>query len=141
MIKRLFLTIPFQTSQVCSLKFTQNQPNRGQSSQSPPRSILSIPLDNHLSLWYLEGGGEGMSKNKNGTKNGTKARNLSTKKVLVVCQKCQKEFVAETTTKPPKYCENCRKNTTWKVIGYEDTKYGKVRVEERNGKVRKILVE
>ncbi|BAK53614.1 hypothetical protein YSP_096 [Thermus phage phiYS40] len=50
MIKRLFLTIPFQTSQLCSLKFTQNQPNRGQSSQSP--------LDNHLSLWYLGGGGE-----------------------------------------------------------------------------------
>lgn len=133
MIKRLFLTIPFQTSQVCILQV--------HAKPAKPRSILSIPLDNHLSLWYLEGGGEGMSKNKNGTKNGTKARNLSTKKVLVVCQKCQKEFVAETTTKPPKYCENCRKNTTWKVIGYEDTKYGKVRVEERNGKVRKILVE
>ena len=78
-----------------------------------------------------------MSKDKKGTK----ARNVSTKKVLIVCEKCKKEFVAETATKPPKYCEDCRKNTTWKVIGYEDTKYGKVRVEERNGKVRKILVE
>lgn len=78
-----------------------------------------------------------MSKDKKGTK----VRNISTKKVLIVCQKCQREFVAETATKPPKYCEDCRKNTTWKVIGYEDTKYGKVRVEERNGKVRKILVE
>lgn len=129
MIKRLFLTIPFQTSQLCSLKFTQKP--------AKPRSILSISLDNHLSLWYLGGGGESMSKNKKGTK----ARNVSTKKVLIVCQKCQKEFVAETTTKPPKYCEDCRKNTTWKVIGYEDTKYGKVRIEERNGKIRKILVE
>ena len=129
MIKRLFLTIPLQTSQLCSLKFTQNQLNQSKSSQPP--------LDNHLSLWYLGGGGEGMGKGKEGTK----ARNVSTKKVLIVCQKCQKEFVAETATKPPKYCEDCRKNTTWKVIGYEDTKYGKVRIEERNGKVRKILVE
>jgi len=89
-------------------------------------------------LWYLGGGGEDMSRI---SKNGTKTRRISTKKVLIVCQKCQKEFVAETATKPPKYCEDCRKNTTWKVIGYEDTKYGKVRVEERNGKIRKILIE
>ena len=70
-----------------------------------------------------------------------KPRNFSKKKVLVVCEKCQREFVAETATKPPKYCEDCRKNISWKIVGYEDTKYGKVRIEEKNGKIRKILVD
>jgi len=65
----------------------------------------------------------------------------SAKKIILTCAKCGKEFIAEAKTRPPKHCEDCRKNTTWRVVGYEDTKYGKVRVEEKGGKIRKILIE
>lgn len=67
----------------------------------------------------------------------------SAKRIVLTCAKCGREFVTEVKTRPPKHCEDCRTATsgTWKVIGYEDTKYGKVRIEQKGGKIRKILVE
>lgn len=67
----------------------------------------------------------------------------SVKKVVLTCAKCGREFVAEAKTRPPKHCGDCRSATpsTWKVIGFEDSPFGKVRVEQKGEKIRKILVE
>ena len=67
----------------------------------------------------------------------------SVKKVVLTCAKCGREFVAEAKTRPPRHCEDCRSATpsTWKVIGFEDSPFGKVRVEQKGEKIRKILVE
>lgn len=67
----------------------------------------------------------------------------SVKKIILTCAKCGREFIAEAKTRPPKHCEACRATTSgaWKVVGFEDSPFGKVRVEEKGGKIRKILVE
>lgn len=67
----------------------------------------------------------------------------SAKKIILTCAKCGREFIAEAKTRPPKHCEACRTTTsgTWKVIGFEDSPFGKVRVEQKGEKIRKILVE
>jgi len=65
----------------------------------------------------------------------------SAKKIVLTCAKCGREFISEVRTRPPKHCEACRVTTSWKVVGFEDSPFGKVRVEEKGGKIRKILVE
>lgn len=66
----------------------------------------------------------------------------SAKKIILTCAKCGREFIAEAKTRPPKHCEACRSATgAWKVIGFEDSPFGKVRVEQKGEKIRKILVE
>ncbi|BAK53774.1 hypothetical protein TMA_086 [Thermus phage TMA] len=65
------------------------------------------------------------------------------KRIVLVCSKCGKEFVAEAKTRPPKHCEACRSATqgAWKVVGVEDSPFGRVRVEQKGERIRKILVE
>jgi len=72
-----------------------------------------------------------------------KERKVSVKKIVITCAKCGKEFVAEAKTRPPRNCDDCRATTAgaWKVIGFEDSQFGKVRVEQKGNKIRKILVE
>jgi DNA replicative helicase MCM subunit Mcm2 (Cdc46/Mcm family) len=66
----------------------------------------------------------------------------SAKKIVLTCAKCGRDFVAEAKTRPPKHCEACATPSgTWKVIGFEDSPFGKVRVEQKGEKIRKILVE
>jgi len=67
----------------------------------------------------------------------------SAKKIILTCAKCGREFIAEAKTRPPKHCEACRSATasTWKVVGFEESSYGRVRVEQKGNKIRKILVE
>ncbi|ABJ91482.1 hypothetical protein YS40_088 [Thermus phage phiYS40] len=77
------------------------------------------------------------------TKASMTKRSPTPKKIVLVCEKCGKEFVAEAKTKPPKRCDQCRVTSasSWRLVGFEDSPFGKVRIEERKGKIRKILVE
>lgn len=73
-----------------------------------------------------------------------RARTSTAKKVVLVCERCGREFMAEQKTRLPKYCEQCTNRPgTWELVGMEESKFGKVKVERntRSGKIRKILVE
>lgn len=82
---------------------------------------------------------------KNTAKNTAKAkeRKVSTRKIIITCAKCGKEVVVEAKTRPPKTCDDCRATTAgaWKIIGFEDSQFGRVRVEQKGNRIRKILVE